>query len=256
MYGRSRSVALILAGPCSLDTTGPGRCVSRGLVVRPGEAEAGNPHGQPPFSDYPQLIRVRPGRLGDVGRELGAEHPAAGAFRADSEQADPGDKPLRTRRADTDVMPGDSGRLVAFGRVHEVSVTGRVAGIPGLEPRLRGPEPLGLPITPYPIVKPCSAGGGGRTRTVHLLGVLLCQLDYARPRLRSRLNWSRSTRPSGGAWSTAHWTSSSPSSPGGGGSFTPCRGSSQPIVPFGFTPAPGSRPSQYPAGDSNPEPAD
>src|SRR6202035_2923045 len=25
------------------------------------------------------------------------------------------------------------------------------AGVPGLEPRLTGPEPVGLPITPYPI---------------------------------------------------------------------------------------------------------
>src|SRR5580704_17847834 len=25
-----------------------------------------------------------------------------------------------------------------------------VAGVPGLEPRLTGPEPVGLPITPYP----------------------------------------------------------------------------------------------------------
>src|SRR5581483_478741 len=27
----------------------------------------------------------------------------------------------------------------------------RTAGVPGLEPRLTGPEPVGLPITPYPI---------------------------------------------------------------------------------------------------------
>jgi hypothetical protein len=26
-----------------------------------------------------------------------------------------------------------------------------MAGVPGLEPRLTGPEPVGLPITPYPI---------------------------------------------------------------------------------------------------------
>lgn len=26
-----------------------------------------------------------------------------------------------------------------------------LAGVPGLEPRLTGPEPVGLPITPYPI---------------------------------------------------------------------------------------------------------
>ena len=32
-------------------------------------------------------------------------------------------------------------------RVRAVS---RAAGVPGLEPRLTGPEPVGLPITPYP----------------------------------------------------------------------------------------------------------
>ncbi len=28
------------------------------------------------------------------------------------------------------------------------------AGVPGLEPRLTGPEPVGLPITPYPMGSP------------------------------------------------------------------------------------------------------
>ena len=31
------------------------------------------------------------------------------------------------------------------------------AGVPGLEPRLTGPEPVGLPITPYPM-------GGAETK--------------------------------------------------------------------------------------------
>jgi hypothetical protein len=36
-----------------------------------------------------------------------------------------------------------------------------VAGVLGLEPRLTGPEPVGLPITPYPIAR---AAGRERTR--------------------------------------------------------------------------------------------
>src|SRR6266496_2464539 len=47
------------------------------------------------------------------------------------------------------------------------------AGVPGLEPRLTGPEPVGLPITPYPIgvgrqarsapVKSSRTGRGGQS---------------------------------------------------------------------------------------------
>src|SRR5258708_23552342 len=32
-----------------------------------------------------------------------------------------------------------------------IRATSSVAGVPGLEPRLTGPEPVGLPITPYPM---------------------------------------------------------------------------------------------------------
>src|ERR1700761_6755199 len=34
------------------------------------------------------------------------------------------------------------------------------AGVPGLEPRLTGPEPVGLPITPYPNVAAGAVHGG------------------------------------------------------------------------------------------------
>src|SRR4051794_20924169 len=40
-----------------------------------------------------------------------------------------------------------------------------LAGVLGLEPRLTGPEPVGLPITPYPMgwARPTSAWPAGRT---------------------------------------------------------------------------------------------
>ena len=39
------------------------------------------------------------------------------------------------------------------------------AGVPGLEPRLTGPEPVGLPITPYPNGKH-AAWGAARPRSL------------------------------------------------------------------------------------------
>src|SRR5580658_10100726 len=39
-----------------------------------------------------------------------------------------------------------------------------LAGVPGLEPRLTGPEPVGLPITPYP--NGIAPGGRVRSRSL------------------------------------------------------------------------------------------
>src|SRR5262249_32988848 len=48
----------------------------------------------------------------------------------------------------------DGALLIDFGLSTSSGVVAHatpVAGVPGLEPRLTGPEPVGLPITPYPI---------------------------------------------------------------------------------------------------------
>src|SRR6478735_3542940 len=42
-------------------------------------------------------------------------------------------------------------RRAAQGRRYRTAWTDLTAGVPGLEPRLTGPEPVGLPITPYPM---------------------------------------------------------------------------------------------------------
>ena len=48
-------------------------------------------------------------------------------------------------------MPGVSRPASGQPRQNATNSTDRaVAGVPGLEPRLTGPEPVGLPITPYP----------------------------------------------------------------------------------------------------------
>src|SRR6516165_2164550 len=44
------------------------------------------------------------------------------------------------------------------GREAASALSAELAGVPGLEPRLTGPEPVGLPITPYP------TGTGHQTR--------------------------------------------------------------------------------------------
>src|ERR1700722_13216050 len=44
------------------------------------------------------------------------------------------------------------------------ALSAELAGVPGLEPRLTGPEPVGLPITPYP--NGIAPGGRMRSRSL------------------------------------------------------------------------------------------
>src|SRR5579863_8437655 len=50
-------------------------------------------------------------------------------------------------RTGVTALRGRRPRPLDDGAVHGIDTT---AGVPGLEPRLTGPEPVGLPITPYP----------------------------------------------------------------------------------------------------------
>src|ERR1700722_3772554 len=62
------------------------------------------------------------------------------------------------------------------------ALSAELAGVPGLEPRLTGPEPVGLPITPYP-----NAAAGSRSRQ-HTLA----EISLGRERKR---HWPLGRRP-------------------------------------------------------------
>ena len=59
---------------------------------------------------------------------------------------------------------GEEGKRTSHPLLREVAA---VAGVPGLEPRLTGPEPVGLPITPHPKALPRCGRHDSRSAPLH-----------------------------------------------------------------------------------------
>src|ERR1700759_4272335 len=87
-------------------------------------------------------LRGRRPRPLDDGAVHGAGVLGAGVASAVQTTASP---PVRPTGGRVVILPHEQARTFFAS-----ALVSRAAGVPGLEPRLTGPEPVGLPITPYP----------------------------------------------------------------------------------------------------------
>src|SRR5262249_15445697 len=123
----------------------PGPDLNRRYRLERAAPGAARRRGQVP-REPAQRCRPRASRVQKTDRGSRPSRAPTLAYLAESRQTAHG----RAGRAALDPSDGQAG--IPRARVPEdIRATSNAAGVPGLEPRLTGPEPVGLPITPYPM---------------------------------------------------------------------------------------------------------